>query len=82
MTLEILGCRLDTIDADEATERIFEYVSENAHAQVVTLGTEMVVYAQRDPAFRAVVNTAGSRSAIPWDCSPSRAVVARRCANA
>jgi len=54
--VEILGCRLDAIDADEATDRIIEFAREGRGAQIVTLGTEMVVYAQRDPRYRAVVN--------------------------
>lgn len=55
-TLEILGCRLDPIDADEATARILKFAREGPSAQVVTLGTEMVVYAQKDARFRAIVN--------------------------
>ncbi len=55
-SLEILGCRLDLLDADAATERIMQFVRDGAAAQVVTLGTEMVVQAQRDTAFREVVN--------------------------
>ena len=56
MSLEILGCRLDPIDADEATERILGFMRERTGAHIVTLGTEMVVYAQRDDAFRRIVN--------------------------
>ena len=56
MTIDILGCRLDPIDADEATDRIIDFARQNAGAQIVTLGTEMVVYAQRDERFRNVVN--------------------------
>lgn len=55
-SLEILGCRLDAIDAGEATARIMEFARTGAGAQVVTLGTEMVVYAQRDRRFRSTVN--------------------------
>jgi N-acetylglucosaminyldiphosphoundecaprenol N-acetyl-beta-D-mannosaminyltransferase len=55
-SIEILGCRLDLIDADEATDRIMHFVRDRTGAQVVTLGTEMVVYAQRDDAFRDIVN--------------------------
>jgi N-acetylglucosaminyldiphosphoundecaprenol N-acetyl-beta-D-mannosaminyltransferase len=55
-SVEILGCRLDLLDADQATERIMQFVRDGSAAQIVTLGTEMVVYAQRDPAFRDVVN--------------------------
>jgi len=53
----ILGCKLDPIESAEATDAIMRYAREGAGAQIVTLGTEMVVYAQRDPRYRAVVNT-------------------------
>ncbi len=52
----ILGCRLDDIDAERANLRILELAEGNGGAQVVTLGTEMVVHAQRDARFRAIVN--------------------------
>lgn len=52
----ILGCRLDDIDADAASKRIADLARGDGAAQVVTLGTEMVVHAQRDERFRAVVN--------------------------
>jgi N-acetylglucosaminyldiphosphoundecaprenol N-acetyl-beta-D-mannosaminyltransferase len=55
-SLQILGCRLDLLDADRATNRIVELARDRAGAQIVTLGTEMVVYAQRDPEFRKIVN--------------------------
>ena len=52
----ILGCRLDDVDVDTATHTILKFAEERAGAQIVTLGTEMVVYAQRDDLFRALVN--------------------------
>jgi N-acetylglucosaminyldiphosphoundecaprenol N-acetyl-beta-D-mannosaminyltransferase len=55
-TLEILGCRLDLIDAEDAASRILALVRQGASAQVVTLGTEMVVAAQKNERFRTVVN--------------------------
>lgn len=55
-SVDILGCRLDVLDEPEAIETILRFAREGAGAQVVTLGTEMVVYARRDPAFREVVN--------------------------
>lgn len=55
-SLEILGCRLDPIDTNAATDAILRYAREGSGAQIVTLGTEMVVYAQRDSRYRAVVN--------------------------
>ncbi len=55
-SVDILGCRLDAVDTREATETILRFGRERAGAQVVTLGTEMVVHAQHDAAFRDVVN--------------------------
>ncbi len=55
-SIEILGCRLDLLDAAAASDRIMQFVRDRASAQIVTLGTEMVVYAQRDSSFRNVVN--------------------------
>ena len=54
--VEILGCKLDVLDANEAAARIMTFAREGAGAQVVTLGTEMVVHAQKDERFRDVVN--------------------------
>ena len=53
--VEILGCRLDCIGIEEATERILKGARGSVPSQVVTLGTEMVVAAQHDPRFRAVL---------------------------
>ncbi len=55
-SVEILGCRLDPLDQNEATEAILRFARDGSGALVVTLGTEMVVYAQHDPAFRDVLN--------------------------
>jgi N-acetylglucosaminyldiphosphoundecaprenol N-acetyl-beta-D-mannosaminyltransferase len=73
-SLEILGCRLDPIDADSATARIMELAREGAGAQVVTLGTEMVVHAQRDDRFRSIVN----RSALSLCDTVGLLTIARR----
>lgn len=56
--LQILGCRLDPLDSDAAVERILAFARNGGAAQVVTLGTEMVVYAQQDARFREIVNDA------------------------
>jgi len=58
LSVTVLGCKLDDIDAETATARIIELARSKTSAQIVTLGTEMVVYAQRDAAFRRIVNTA------------------------
>lgn len=52
----MLGCRVDTLGTDDAVRRIVELAVGDAPAVVVTIGTEMVVRAQRDPRFRAIVN--------------------------
>jgi N-acetylglucosaminyldiphosphoundecaprenol N-acetyl-beta-D-mannosaminyltransferase len=54
--LQILGCRLDPIVAGEAATRILASAQAGRADQIVTLGTEMVVYAQHDARFRAIVN--------------------------
>jgi N-acetylglucosaminyldiphosphoundecaprenol N-acetyl-beta-D-mannosaminyltransferase len=54
--VEILGCKLDVLDAGEAAARIMAFARDGTGAQVVTLGTEMVVHAQKDERFREVVN--------------------------
>lgn len=55
-SITILGCRLDALDADAATDRILRLAREGAGAQIITLGTEMVVHAQHDERYRDVVN--------------------------
>jgi N-acetylglucosaminyldiphosphoundecaprenol N-acetyl-beta-D-mannosaminyltransferase len=55
-SVTVLGCRVDAIDADAATDTILQFAREGRGAQVITLGTEMVVYAQRDERYRQVVN--------------------------
>jgi N-acetylglucosaminyldiphosphoundecaprenol N-acetyl-beta-D-mannosaminyltransferase len=55
-SLEILGTRLDLLDEPEAIDTILRFARDGACAQIVTLGTEMVVHAQRDAAFRTIVN--------------------------
>ena len=54
--MEILGCRLDAVEADDAAAQIMALARQGNAAQVVTLGTEMVVHARRDERFRAIVN--------------------------
>jgi N-acetylglucosaminyldiphosphoundecaprenol N-acetyl-beta-D-mannosaminyltransferase len=54
--LTILGCRIDVCDARAAVERIAAFARGSSPALVVTLGTEMIVRAQRDARFREVVN--------------------------
>ena len=52
----ILGCRVDAVGRSVAVARIDELAHGKAASLVVTLGTEMVMCAQTNAAFRAVVN--------------------------
>ncbi len=54
----MLGCRVDALNRHEAAERIAELAQGTTPALVVTLGVEMVMYAQRDARFRALVDRA------------------------
>ena len=52
----MLGCRVDALGPAAAVARIVALAQGAAPSLVVTFGTEMAVYAQRDPAFRRIVN--------------------------
>ncbi|MFN2461516.1 MAG: WecB/TagA/CpsF family glycosyltransferase [Candidatus Velthaea sp.] len=57
-SIRILGCRVDAVDRGAAVARIAELAHIGRGALVVTLGVEMVMAAQRDAGFRALVNGA------------------------
>lgn len=59
MAFSILGCRVDAVDRAGAVARVAELAHGASGALVVTLGVEMVMYAQRDAAYRDLVNGAG-----------------------
>lgn len=54
--VRILGCRVDATGGADAVRRIAALAKGEGSSLVVTLGTEMIVAAQRDAAFRAAVN--------------------------
>ncbi len=54
----MLGCRVDAVDTASAIDRIVALARGAVPSQVVTVGTEMVMRAQRDAQFRAVLNGA------------------------
>jgi N-acetylglucosaminyldiphosphoundecaprenol N-acetyl-beta-D-mannosaminyltransferase len=56
--VEILGCGVDPVDLGAAVARIQALLAACRPAQVVTLGAEMVMHAQRDAKYRAVINSA------------------------
>lgn len=57
-SIEILGCRVDAVGSEAAVERVIALAHAAAPALVVTLGTEMVMEAQRNPRFRAIIDQA------------------------
>ncbi len=83
MTLHVLGCKLDPLDADEATQAIVGFATGSQPSQIVTLGTEMVVYAQRDAEYRNVINACAlSLCDTAGLLAVARSRGAQRCANA
>jgi N-acetylglucosaminyldiphosphoundecaprenol N-acetyl-beta-D-mannosaminyltransferase len=56
--VRILGCRVDATDGADAVRRIVSLAQGEGASLVVTLGTEMIVAAQRDAAFRSALNAA------------------------
>jgi N-acetylglucosaminyldiphosphoundecaprenol N-acetyl-beta-D-mannosaminyltransferase len=57
-SITILGCRVDAIGPTQAVERIAALARERGPALVVTLGVEMVMYAQRDRRFQWLIDGA------------------------
>jgi N-acetylglucosaminyldiphosphoundecaprenol N-acetyl-beta-D-mannosaminyltransferase len=60
MREHILGCPVDVLDMDGAVEALLGFVRDRPSppALVVTLNPEMVMHAQRDPAFHALLDHA------------------------
>jgi len=62
--LRILGCPVDAVDMPGAVQALVDFVEQRranpdtAPALVVTLNPEMVMHAQRDPSFAAVLDGA------------------------
>ena len=54
----VLGCRVDAVGRADAVERIAALAAAPSPSIVVTLGVEMVMEAQRNTRFRALVNRA------------------------
>ncbi len=57
-SIEILGCRVDAVGREAAVERVIALARSDTPSIVVTLGTEMVMEAQHNPRFRAVIDGA------------------------
>jgi N-acetylglucosaminyldiphosphoundecaprenol N-acetyl-beta-D-mannosaminyltransferase len=56
-SIDILGCRVDAVERDEAVARIAALAQGSSGALVVTLGVEMIMAAQCDAEFRRLINT-------------------------
>ena len=56
--LDVLGCRVDAVDASSAAATVTGWIRQGRPAHVVTLGAEMAALAARDEAYRAAVNAA------------------------
>ena len=54
-SIEILGCRVDAVGREAAVERVVALAHGSTPSLVVTLGTEMVMEAQRNVRFRSVL---------------------------
>jgi len=57
-SLSILGCRVDSLDAVAATDRISGWIRARRAAHVVTFGAEMAALAARDERYRQTINDA------------------------
>ncbi|HEY1729615.1 MAG TPA: WecB/TagA/CpsF family glycosyltransferase [Candidatus Baltobacteraceae bacterium] len=57
-SIEILGCRVDAVGREAAIERVVALAHGTTPSIVVTLGTEMVMEAQHNLQFRAVIDGA------------------------
>lgn len=62
-TVRVLGIELDAVDSATALARIEALCTAGGCHQVVTVNPELVMLAQRDPAYRAVLNGAALRLA-------------------
>ncbi len=56
--LYILGVKLHPVGLEETLRIIEGFVREGCPRLVITLGTEMVMYSQRDPLSREIINSA------------------------
>jgi len=62
-SIYVLGVRVDDVDTAEALAIIEEYVRGGDSHQIVTVNAEFIMAAQRDEAFRRIIN--GASLALP-----------------
>ncbi|TMC14889.1 MAG: WecB/TagA/CpsF family glycosyltransferase [Chloroflexi bacterium] len=58
-SIRVLGVRVDAVDPDSALARIEELVAGGGHHLVATVNPEFIMRARSDPAFQAVLDSAG-----------------------
>lgn len=70
--VELFSCKVHAVDMGEAISLIENFIREKTFHLVATLGTEMVVQAQKDEEFRAIINGADlvvpDSAGICWAC--------------
>ncbi len=70
--VELFSCRVHPVDMEEAVLRIGDFIMERSFHLVVTLGTEMVMQAQKDREFCAILNRADlvvpDSAGVCWAC--------------
>ena len=62
-TIEIMGVQVDAVTAPEALVGLREGLQAGKRLQVVTVNNEMIMRAQKEPAFKRVINAADLRVA-------------------
>jgi N-acetylglucosaminyldiphosphoundecaprenol N-acetyl-beta-D-mannosaminyltransferase len=56
--VNLLGVRIDDVTMDETMDHIARMINDGRHHQIVTVNPEFVMEAQRNTAFKAVLNRA------------------------
>lgn len=68
----ILGCRVHCVDMEQAIRRAETFLAERRPCHIVTADASAIVIAQRDPEFRAIINTADlvvpDSNGVVWAC--------------
>jgi N-acetylglucosaminyldiphosphoundecaprenol N-acetyl-beta-D-mannosaminyltransferase len=54
--VNVLGVRIDDVTFDETLAQITRFIAERTPRQIATVNTEFIMAAQKDAAFRAVLN--------------------------
>lgn len=71
-SVELFSCKVHPVGMEEAILRIEDFIEKKNFHLVVTLGTEMVVQAQKDEEFRAILKQADlvvpDSAGICWAC--------------